>query len=401
MRLRSANVTMPRPEGPPRASAERLMAEAGPEATVHQRSYYDQYHGHPSKDLRTIVRSLRAQGKTLIWLAGDSSLDNKYWFSESHPAVNGYEKILQPAQMKADVNYWFNVAAARIAAEGGPSAPQLACINTAIEATSLNDRACGRLLSQDRLIRELIGPDDYLIVSVGGNDVALQPLLCTIGSMFGLVYTPLPTCAISNFACACPPNLSPACDFGCAGCGVSNCLSSVACGFPLGFPCACSSRCVFFPKSQKLCADMVDMFKNRVGHYVRRLVSDTKPKKVVICMIYHLDEKSTGSWADCALKCLCYDCCPGRLQAGIEATYRQATSKIRISGTEVQPFALFDVLDGKTTSDYLQRVEPSPQGGRKMADALLDAMITIDRGGGGAAAPRGETVALTPASMER
>ena len=237
MRLRSANVTMPRPgDGPPRASAERLMAEAAPEATVHQRSYYDQYHGHPSKDLRTIVRSLRAQGKTLIWLAGDSSLDNKYWFSESHPAVNGYEKILQPAQMKADVNYWFNVAAARIAAEGGPSAPQLACINTAIEATSLNDRACGRLLSQDRLIRELIGPDDYLIVSVGGNDVALQPLLCTIGSMFGLVYTPLPTCAISNFACACPPNLSPACDFGCAGCGVTNCLSSVACGFPLGFP---------------------------------------------------------------------------------------------------------------------------------------------------------------------
>ena len=383
MRLRSANVTMPRPgDGPPRASAERLMAEA-PETTVHQRSYYDQYHGHPSKDLRTIVRSLRAQGKTLIWLAGDSSLDNKYWFSESHPAVNGYEKILQPAQMKADVNYWFNVAAARIAAEGGPSAPQLACINTAIEATSLNDRACGRLLSQDRLIRELIGPDDYLIVSVGGNDVALQPLLCTIGSMFGLVYTPLPTCAISNFACACPPNLSPACDFGCAGCGVTNCLSSVACGFPLGF------------------GYMVDMFKNRVGHYVRRLVSDTKPKKVVICMIYHLDEKSTGSWADCALKCLCYDCCPGRLQAGIEATYRQATSKIRISGTEVQPFALFDVLDGKTTSDYLQRVEPSPQGGRKMADALLDAMITIDRGGGGAAAPRGETVALTPASMER
>ena len=399
MRLRSANVTMPRPQGPPRDSAERLMAEAAPEATVHQRSYYDQYHGHPSKDLRTIVRSLRAQGKTLIWLAGDSSLDNKYWFSESHPAVNGYEKILQPAQMKADVNYWLNVAAARIAAEGGPSAPQLACINTAIEATSLNDRACGRLLSQDRLIRELIGPDDYLIVSVGGNDVALQPLLCTIGSMFGLVYTPLPTCAISNFACACPPNLSPACDFGCAGCGVTNCLSSVACGFPLGFPCTCSSRCVFFPKSQKLCADMVDMFKNRVGHYVRRLVSDTKPKKVVICMIYHLDEKSTGSWADCALKCLCYDCCPGRLQAGIEATYRHATSKIRISGTEVQPFALFDVLDGKTTSDYLQRVEPSPQGGRKMADALLDAMI--DRGGGGAAAPRGETVALTPASMER
>eukprot|EP01046_Picozoa_sp_COSAG06_P114202 COSAG06_NODE_60988_length_269_cov_0.605882_1_plen_50_part_01 len=49
------------------------------------------------------------------------------------------------------------------------------------------------------------------------------------------------------------------------------------------------------------------MFKNRVGNYTRRLVSETKPQKVIICMIYYLDEKSTGSWADCALKCLCYD----------------------------------------------------------------------------------------------
>ena len=59
------------------------------------------------------------------------------------------------------------------------------------------------------------------------------------------------------------------------------------------------------------------MFKNRVGNYVRRLVSETKPKKVVICMIYYLDEVATGGWADCALKCLCYDACPGRLQSGV------------------------------------------------------------------------------------
>jgi hypothetical protein len=59
------------------------------------------------------------------------------------------------------------------------------------------------------------------------------------------------------------------------------------------------------------------MFKNRVGNYTRRLVSETKPQKVIICMIYYLDEKSTGSWADCALKCLCYDTCPSRLQSGV------------------------------------------------------------------------------------
>ena len=75
------------------------------------------------------------------------------------------------------------------------------------------------------------------IVSVGGNDVALQPLLCTVLSMFAMVYVPLPTCFIKKCACACPPNLGDTLDFGCMCCGVPNCLSSLLCGFPFGFPC--------------------------------------------------------------------------------------------------------------------------------------------------------------------
>ena len=51
------------------------------------------------------------------------------------------------------------------------------------------------------------------------------------------------------------------------------------------------------------------------------------------------------------------------------------TSKIKISGTEVIPFPLFEVLDGSSTEDYLQRVEPSPQGGKKMAKALMDVIL--------------------------
>ena len=169
-------------------------------------------------------------------------------------------------------------------------------------------------------------------------------LLCTVLSMFAMVYFPLPSWFIKNCACACPPNIGAAGDCGCRCCGVPNCLSSLLCGFPLGYP------------------YMIDLFKHRVGNYVRRLVGTTKPKKVIICMIYHLDEQSSGSWADCALRCLCYDWFPGRLQAGIEAAFKDATCKIKIDGTEVVPFPLFEVLDGTNTEDYLQRVEPSPSG---------------------------------------
>lgn len=118
-----------------------------------------------------------------------------------------------------------------------------------------------------------------------------------------------------------------------------------------------------------------DMFKNRVGNYVRRLVSKTKPKKVVICMIYYLDEQSGGSWADGALAVMCYNWNPGKLQCAIRKVFELATSQIRIEGTEVVGFPLFEVLDGKNTHDYHQRVEPSPSGGEKMAAALMDVVL--------------------------
>jgi hypothetical protein len=141
--------------------------------------FYDEYHGHPVDDLEKVVAAIRGQGKSIIWLAGDSSLDNKYWFSATSNAVNGYEAVLSPPRMKQDVSYWLNVFAMERTGHGEDS-PPLACVNTAIEATSLNDRACTKLLAQDELIRRNIQPQDYLIISVGGNDVALQPLLCTV-----------------------------------------------------------------------------------------------------------------------------------------------------------------------------------------------------------------------------
>jgi len=261
---------------------------------------------------------------------------------------------LRPPRMKADVCYWLN----KFMVEQGVN--QMCCLNTAIEATSLNDRACGCLLEQDEFIREHITPEDYLIVSVGGNDVALAPLLCTVVNLLTLVWC-APQACIEHAACACPPNAHV--DLGCAGCGVPGCLTGTLCGWPLGM------------------GYFVDLFCHRVKNYVERLVGKRRPKKVVVCMIYFLDEKSTGSWADGALCCMCYNCFPNRLQATIRTMFRLATSRIDIPGTEVVPCPLFEVLDGKSSGDYIQRVEPSERGGQKMAAALLDVLLGGHIGG--------------------
>ena len=48
------------------------------------------------------------------------------------------------------------------------------CINTAVEATSLNSRSWGMLLEQDEFIRDTIRPDDVLVVSIGGNGIVFE-----------------------------------------------------------------------------------------------------------------------------------------------------------------------------------------------------------------------------------
>lgn len=89
-------------------------------------------------------------------------------------------------------------------------------------------------------------------------------------------------------------------------------------------------------------------------------------------MIYYPDETPQPSWAGPALQALGYNANPGKGQALLRKVFYEATSKVHIPGTVVQAVPLFQVLDGKHTEDYTARVEPSPLGGRKMAEFLLD-----------------------------
>ncbi len=60
------------------------------------------------------------------------------------------------------------------------------------------------------------------------------------------------------------------------------------------------------------------------------------------------------------------------------------------------PFPLYEVLNGKNTEDYLQRVEPSPSGGQKMGEALFRLAV-----GDGASVASTSAASMRPAQMER
>ncbi len=318
--------------------------------------FYNEWSGHPPEMLEKLVYEIRSVTTTrdnekqsnetlssacedqvqlsenqrcVIWLAGDSSLDNKYWLgNQFRQAVNGYEHVMQPPKSKPDICHWLNV----LLVERGLGEKYVA-VNTAVEASTL----AGRLgktdkngvpqlrLPHDKLVRNSLGPDDTLIISVGGNDIAMAPSLSTIFNM--LVLTRL------------------------------NSAESIASGS------SCAS------------AHFVRLFGKRVQSYATALIQGShRPSRIIACMIYFPDEMYSESWANTALGSLGYNTSPEKLQAAIKYVFENATSQIQIPGVDILPFPLFRVLDGKCTEDYVARVEPSAQGGRKMAEALLEAM---------------------------
>jgi hypothetical protein len=285
-----------------------------PRRRINAAKFYFEYKGHPLDDLALFREITVAErpAKPIIYLAGDSSLDNKYWLNKTVeelgvkvPSI--YEKTLDKPRPKADVAFWLNHLMGERAT----------CINTAVEESMIRERD-SELLSHDEFIRDNIGKDDVLIVSVGSNDIAYKPLPWTIFHML---------------------------------------------------------RLAWFTRRQSLedgTAGSLSYFKELYGRkiqdYVTRMTAKTKPRAVIVCMIYYPDEEHTNkSWSDTQLMLLGYNWFPQQLQAAIRAMYRIATTQIKVEGTEIVPCALHEVLDGKHTEDYTERVEPNHEGGRKMA----------------------------------
>ena len=189
-----------------------------------------------------------------------------------------------------------------------------------IEST-LADRFNNNLLTHDVFVRESLAANDIVIISAGGNDIALRPSMSTILAVVALL---------------CQPSFM------------------IERGWAAGL------------------GHFISLFRDSVEGYIKSICAKQTPKLVVVCMIYYLDEVAGNSWADGVLAKLGYNSNPGKLQLLIRTVFALATQKISVDGVEVRAFPLFEVLDGKTTEDYVQRVEPSSQGGEKMGRALVD-----------------------------
>ena len=121
-----------------------------------------------------------------------------------------------------------------------------------------------------------------------------------------------------------------------------------------------------------------DLFHRKIEALIRRVTCKRKPKKILVCMLYFLDITPGGSWADPTLSSLGYDSNPAKLQCVIRTLFDAIKEKgFDVGSVNVEPFPLFEILDGKNTKDYCQRVEPSVEGGKKMGYALFNALLGV------------------------
>ncbi|KAH8693452.1 hypothetical protein GQ44DRAFT_719550 [Phaeosphaeriaceae sp. PMI808] len=311
----------------PQQSGGKALESPDQEPTrlINKSRFYTEWKGHPLEDLKLFHEITVAQRpeKPIVYLAGDSSLDNKFWVHEETKELNIqvpsiYEKTLKPPEPKPDVAFWMNHLLGERAT----------CINTSVEESMLRERD-SKLLPHDEFIRDNIRSSDVLIVSIGANDVALKPNAATMWNMLQLAWF--------------------------------------------------TSRKSLENHQAKALKYFQHLFGAKIQEYVTRVTEKTKPRAVIVCMIYFPLEAGLGQkgWAEWQLKALGYNWYPGQLQAGIRAMYEMATKPILVEGTEIIPCALHEALDGKNKDEYTERVEPNDEGGRKMAIKFVELLADV------------------------
>ena len=290
--------------------------------------YYGEWHGHRPEHLRHVHDTVRGeQQQRVLWLLGDSSLDNKAWIHKAiAEAPLGYKHVLKPARSVQDVCYWLNRREEKHRAG-------VVCINAAVEASTLRSRRSwlpGRstLWPQEKVFAEHLAEGDLVAISCGCNDIAMAP-------------TPLTALNLLLIARETPERIR----------------NGKAWGLR-------HFESLFFDGLQRYIEDVLREAKAR-------------PRRVAICSIYFPAIDGSG-WADRALGALKYSEHPEKVHLLLRTLHERAIKRVRVPGVETVHVPFYEALDFRDPTDYVARVEPSEKGGKKMAAALWRALVEPD-----------------------
>lgn len=265
------------------------------------KEYFSQYYGHPIQDLNFLLDQNKSKRK--IYLVGDSTMDNKKWVLDkiSSPS-NGYEFFIENSVL--DVNHFVNHFLEK------EKLPFIS-LNFAIEEAFIRGKFA--LDEHDKIVKNNINENDILIVSIGGNDIALKPSPIIILELFNFLI--------------------------------------------------CSEE-------DKI-KNILDTFETNLKDYISNLIQNKKPKAVFICAPYYPCKVMQKSWASTTLNLMKYYDDPYKVHKLINFIYKKI-KEIKIDNVNIIPVPIFEILDWEDENDYVASVEPSENGGRKIAKYFVD-----------------------------
>lgn len=270
--------------------------------------YYSLYYGHTLEDLKLSLQSFK---NNKIYLAGDSTLDNKFWLKDQKVAsVNEYIELLE--SMMPDINYHINKLCQN------KDLP-FTTINCAVEEAGITDKKS--LNGQDKFIRDNITSDDILVISIGGNDLILKGIMNIVSELFNVLFFKSKADTLINFKDYIP--------------------------------------------------NIIELFTTKLNAYILELTSINKPKQIIVCGMYYPCIPVCESWANKVLNILQYDTQYSKVHNIIDIIFNECICKLE----NVTPLKLSDVLDYTSTKDYVARVEPSAIGGAKIAQAIVNSIL--------------------------
>lgn len=279
------------------------------------KDYYTNYYGHPIQDLDNLVD--HCYGMNKVYLVGDSTLDNKKWVSTLRaPPVNGYQGLVE--EMVPDVNYFFNYYLE------GYNLPYIS-LNFAIEEDCIHDKMSNgsvrsKLNSKESMVKNSLTHKDILIISIGGNDLSLKSNFELKLKLFEVFMKTTPEVIRKDIEIILP--------------------------------------------------QLVQLFKVEYKNYIEELVSKTKPKMIFLCAPYYPCKIKQESWASTVLSMVGYDNNPEKSHALLQGVYEKMIREINIEGAKIFHIPFYEILDWKDEKDYVARVEPSTEGGRKIAEHI-------------------------------
>jgi hypothetical protein len=126
-------------------------------------------------------------------------------------------------------------------------------------------------------------------------------------------------------------------------------------------------------------SNIKNIFCNSAEIYLKKLVSETKPEYIIVCMIHYFDEVIDNHYSHIQTKLLKLKYYKGNID-GIEGNVNllkqvykkifEIIKSIKIDGTEVIHFPIYEALDSTNSENYIYGIYISIEGGKLLAEVL-------------------------------